>query len=88
MVRLMLYLLTVTTNDVVIKIGLSHWVRIDVLALIHERFYFCLTATRIKILWVLEENIYSFFMKLEHFQDLYELIVVLKLERWSQYKHI
>ena len=88
MVRLMLYLLTVTTNCVVTKIGLSHWVCMDVLTLIQGRSYFCLSATRIQILRLLEENIYSLFMKLEHFQDLYELIVVLKLERWPQYKHI
>ena len=39
------------------------------------QFFLC----QCQILWLLEENIYSFFMKLEHFQDLYELTVVLRL---------
>ena len=50
MVRLMLYRLTVTTDGVIIEIGLSHSVCTDVLTFIQERCYFCLTATRIKIL--------------------------------------
>ena len=50
MVRLMLYLLTVTRNCVVIKIGLSHWVCMVFLTLIPERSYFRPSATLVKIL--------------------------------------
>ena len=46
-VRLMLYLLTVTRNCVGIKVGRSPLVCMDVLTLIPERSYFCTSATRI-----------------------------------------
>lgn len=40
-----------------IKIGFSHWLCMDVLTFIPERSYFCASATRTQILWLLEISI-------------------------------